>query len=54
MNPNLGGLFDVTVKRGPGQSSAWTDGDGYIAEATWHGRHIGPLIGIAPTGRAIV
>jgi steroid delta-isomerase-like uncharacterized protein len=46
--------FDVTVKRGPGQSSAWTDGDGYIAEATWHGKHIGPFLGIAPTGRTIV
>ena len=46
--------FDVTVKRGPGQSSAWTADDGYIAEATWHGRHVGPFLGIAPTGHTIV
>ena len=26
--------FDVTVKRGPGQLSAWTADDGYIAEAS--------------------
>lgn len=42
------------MKRGPGQSSAWTADDGYIAEATWHGRHVGPFLGIAPSGRAIV
>ena len=46
--------FDVEVKRGPGQSSAWTADDGYIAEATWHGKHVGPFLGIAPTGRAVV
>jgi ketosteroid isomerase-like protein len=46
--------FDVTVKRGPGQSSAWTADDGYIAEATWHGKHVGPFLDVAPTGRSIV
>lgn len=46
--------FDVEVKRGPTQTSAWTEGDGYIGEATWHGRHVGPFLGIAPTGRPIV
>lgn len=46
--------FDVEVKRGPGQSSAWTADDSYIAEATWHGKHVGPFLGIPPTGRAIV
>jgi hypothetical protein len=46
--------FDVTVKRGPGQRASWTDDDGYIAEATWHGRHIGHFLGIEPTGRVIV
>lgn len=46
--------FDVAVKRGPGQVAAWTAEDGYIAEATWHGRHVGPFLGIAPTGRPIV
>ena len=49
-----GAAQHVTVKRGPGQSSAWTADDGYIAEATWHGRHVGPFLGIAPTGRTIV
>ncbi len=46
--------FDVEVKRGPGQSSAWTTDDGYFAEATWHGKHVGAFLGIAPTGRTIV
>ena len=46
--------FDVEVKRGPGQVSAWTADDVCMAEATWHGRHIGRFLGIEPTGRAIV
>lgn len=46
--------FDVEVKRGPGQSSAWSDDDVCFAEATWHGRHIGPFLGVAPSGRTIV
>ncbi len=45
--------FDVKVQRGPGQGAWWTEG-GYVAEATWHGRHIGPFLGLAPTGRPIV
>jgi steroid delta-isomerase-like uncharacterized protein len=45
--------FDVTVKRGPGQRACWTD-DAYIAEATWHGRHVGSFLGLPPSGRAIV
>jgi steroid delta-isomerase-like uncharacterized protein len=46
--------FDVEVKRGPGQVAAWTADDGYLAEATWHGRHVGSFLGIAPSGRPIV
>ena len=46
--------FDVTVKRGPGQNGGWLEGGGYMAEATWHGRHIGRFLGIEPTGRPIV
>ena len=46
--------FDVTVKRGPDQIACWTDDDRYIAEATWHGRHVGRFLDIAPTGRTIV
>ena len=42
------------MKRGPGQPPAGPTDDGYIAEATWHGRHVGPFLGIAPTGRTIV
>lgn len=45
--------FDVGVKRGPGQVSAWAADDICMAEATWHGRHIGRFLGIAPTGRPI-
>src|SRR4029450_3403112 len=46
--------FDVEVKRAPEQRAWWTTDDFYIAEATWHGRHVGPFIGLAPTGRSIV
>jgi hypothetical protein len=46
--------FDVTVKRGEGQRGGWLEDGGYMAEATWHGRHIGRFLGIEPTGRAIV
>jgi ketosteroid isomerase-like protein len=45
--------FDVEVKRGPGQVSAWTADNVCMAEATWHGRHIGRFLGIEPTGRPI-
>jgi len=45
--------FDVEVKRGPGQISAWTADNACMAEANWHGRHIGRFLGIEPTGRAI-
>ena len=46
--------FDVEVKRDPGQFSAWSADDVCLAEATWHGRHIGRFLGIEPTGRTIV
>lgn len=46
--------FDVEVKRGPGQVSAWSTDDACMAEATWHGRHVGRFLGIEPTGQAIV
>ena len=46
--------FDVTVKRGPGQRGGWLEDGGYMAEATWHGRHIGRFLGIEPTLRPIV
>ena len=46
--------FDVAVKRGPGQVSAWTQDDVCMAEATWHGRHIGRFLNIEPTGRTIL
>ena len=44
--------FDVTVRREGDQRAVWGDGF-YMAEATWHGRHIGPFLGVAPTGRPI-
>lgn len=46
--------FDVEVKRGPGQGAHWTTDGLYVATATWHGRHIGPFLGVEPTGRPIV
>ncbi len=46
--------FDVTVKRGPGQRGGWIEEEAYMAEATWHGRHVGRFLGIEPTGRTIM
>jgi len=28
--------------------------DVYVAEATWHGRHVGPFLSLAPSGRSFV
>ena len=46
--------FDVEVKKGPGQRSYWSTDEACIAEATWHGRHIGRFLGIEPTNRTVV
>jgi steroid delta-isomerase-like uncharacterized protein len=46
--------FDVEVQRGPGQRRYWTEDDCYFAEATWHGRHVGRFLGLAPSDRPIV
>lgn len=46
--------FDVEVKRGPGQTAHWTTDGLYVAQATWHGRHVGPFLGIEPTGKPIM
>ncbi|HSH99975.1 MAG TPA: ester cyclase [Reyranella sp.] len=43
--------FDVEVRRGPGQQPYVTTDEFYVAEATWHGRHVGPFLGLAPSGR---
>lgn len=45
--------FDVTVAPRADQISLWQDEDIYVAQAAWRGRHIGPFMGIAPTGRDI-
>jgi len=46
--------FDVTVRRGPGQRASWSEDGAYLAEATWHGLHIGSFLGHQATGRPIV
>ena len=46
--------FDVGVRRGEGQLGGWSPDGFYMAEATWHGRHVGRFLGIEATGRAIV
>lgn len=46
--------FDVEVQRSAGQRSYWTEDGSYIAEATWHGRHVGRFLDLAPSGRNIV
>ena len=45
--------FDVTVKREAGQFAGWTTDGACLTEATWHGRHVGPFLGIPATGRII-
>src|ERR1051325_3127920 len=45
--------FDVTVKRGPGQSGGCLGGGGYRPEVPGPARHIGRFLGIEPTGRTI-
>ncbi len=46
--------FDVVVQRSPGQRATWSADDFYMAEATWHGKHIGPFLGMAPSARTIM
>lgn len=46
--------FDVVVRRGAGQHSVWSADGFYMAESTWHGRHVGRFLGIEPSGRTIV
>jgi steroid delta-isomerase-like uncharacterized protein len=46
--------FDVEVQRGSSQRTYWTEDDCYIAEATWHGRHVGRFLGLNASNRPIV
>jgi steroid delta-isomerase-like uncharacterized protein len=46
--------FDVEVRRGAGQRAYVTTDEFYVAEATWHGRHVGSFLGFAPSGRSFV
>ena len=46
--------FDVEVQRSAGQRSYWTEDDCYISETTWHGRHVGRFLGLAPSSQPIV
>lgn len=39
---------------GRGQLGGWSPDGFYMAEATWHGKHVGRFLGIEATGRAIV
>jgi steroid delta-isomerase-like uncharacterized protein len=45
--------FAVTVERAPGGIRCWSDDGTFIAEARYVGRHVGPFLGIAPTGSAV-
>jgi steroid delta-isomerase-like uncharacterized protein len=46
--------FDVEVRRGPDQRPYVTTDEFYVAEATWHGKHVGPFLGRPPSGRSFV
>lgn len=45
--------FDVKVQRGPGQQAVWSAEGFFMAESTWHGKHVGPFLGIPASGRTI-
>lgn len=46
--------FDVAVSRDVHQSAYWASDNVYVAEATWHGTHIGEFLALPATGKAIV
>jgi steroid delta-isomerase-like uncharacterized protein len=45
--------FDITVGHEPSQAGGWVTPTLFVAEATWHGTHIGEFLGVAPTQRKI-
>lgn len=45
--------FDLMVAPRPDDRRYWTENGHYIAETWFRGRHVGPFLGIAPTGRDI-
>jgi ketosteroid isomerase-like protein len=46
--------FGHVVERSPLGSAHWIDDDTYVAQPQFVGRHIGPFLGVAPTGRSFV
>lgn len=46
--------FGNVVERSPFGGAHWIDDDTFIAETQYVGRHIGPFLGLAPTGNSFV
>ena len=45
--------FELVFARGEHGSGSWTEDGTYVAEGEYRGRHVGPFLGIAPTGKAV-
>lgn len=43
--------FGNVVERSPLGSAQWIDDDTYVAEPQYVGQHVGPFLGLAPTGK---
>ena len=43
--------FGNVVERSPLGSAHWIDDDTYVAEPQYVGQHVGPFLGLAPTGK---
>lgn len=43
----------VVVTPGSDDRRSWTDDGTYVCETRFTGRHVGPFLGAAPTGRAV-
>lgn len=45
--------FGLTFARGDHGSGRWAADGSFVAEGEFHGRHVGPFRGIAPTGKEV-
>ncbi|WP_370155444.1 ester cyclase [Ferrovibrio sp.] len=46
--------FGNVVERMPDGAAWWIDDETYVAQPQYVGRHVGPFLGIAPTGQSFV
>ncbi|HEX6960074.1 MAG TPA: ester cyclase [Ferrovibrio sp.] len=46
--------FGNVVERSPIGTARWIDDETYVAEPQYVGRHVGPFLGLEPTGKSFV